>query len=322
MTTYPNLLPELAAVAAGPDLDIADVVAARLLGDADDGAPAALSYEGVEVSHVAAPGLGGAPDVPIRLLRPAGESGPLPILIAMHGGGFVLGRAQDFDYFCLEVVRELGIAVANVEYRLAPETPFPGPLDDCFAALVYVQSHGEELGIDPERIAVGGSSAGGGLAAGTALRARDEGGPPIAFQFLLSPALDDRPRHTATAAHMLTPMLNERTGVLVWQYYLGPGYTGPDDPSVSSYAAPARAEDLAGLPPTYIAAMELDPVRDENIQYALRLLQAGVSVELHSHPGTFHGSIEFAPEAPSSTRIRRGILDGLSRGLRLPVRSP
>ena len=299
-----------------PDMGIEDVAAARVLNGSQPESPSVgPSYDGVDVRVISAPGLNDAPAVSIRLMRPTGVSEALPVLIAMHGGGFVLGQARDFDYFCLEVVRVLGIAVANVEYRLAPETPFPGPLDDCYAALEYVHAHGDELGIDPTRIALGGSSAGGGLAAGTALRARDEGGPPVAFQFLLSPALDDRLRTFSTTQWADPLVLSRRTGVLAWQYYLGPGYAGPDDPNVSVYAAPARAADLAGLPPTYIAAMELDPVRDENIQYALRLLQAGVSVELHSHPGTFHGSVEMVPAAGSSARIRRGILEALGRGL-------
>lgn len=315
---FPTLDPELAsAVEAAPDLDIADVAAARELNaKLSEPSRAALSYDGVEVSQVWASGLGEAPDVPIRLLRPSGQSGTLPVLLAMHGGAFVLGQAQDFDYFCLEIVRTLGITVANVEYRLAPETPFPGPLDDCYAALCHVHGNSEELGIDPARIAVGGSSAGGGLAAGTVMRARDEDGPPIAFQFLLSPALDDRLSTASVAQLADAPVVTRRTGVLAWRYYLGADYNGPEDPHVSTYAAPARATDLTGLPPTYIAAMELDPMRDENIHYALRLLDAGVSVELHSHPGTFHGSVEFAPLAQSSLRIQRGILDGLSRGLR------
>ncbi|MCU1407874.1 MAG: esterase [Glaciihabitans sp.] len=299
-----------------PEMDISDIVAIRASNEVPS-EQVGLSYNGVDLRDISAPGIGDAPDVPIRLMRPTGSSGPLPVLIAMHGGGFVLGRAQDFDYFCLEVVRVLGIAVANVEYRLAPETPFPGPLDDCYAALTFIHNNSDELGIDPARIAVGGSSAGGGLAAGTVMRARDEGGPPIAFQFLLSPALDDRSSTPSTTQFGEGPLLSRRTGILVWQYYLGADYTGPDDPDVPIYAAPARADDLAGLPPAYIAAMELDPVRDENIQYALRLLQAGVSVELHSHPGTFHGSVELVPHAKSSARVMRGMLDGLGRGLRI-----
>lgn len=307
MTAHPNLLPELAAVAGAADIDITDLAAARRRTDASSRAAiAALSYEGVDVIEITAPGLDGDPDVPIRFLRPAGVGGTLPVLLAIHGGGFVLGRAQEFEYFCVEVVRELGIAVANVEYRLAPETPFPGPLDDCYAALLHVSSRADELGVDPALLAVAGSSAGGGLAAGIVLRARDEGGPAIAYQLLLSPALDDR-------------SAGEGTGALVWRSYLGPAYSGPADPDVAAYAAPARAGDLAGLPPTFIATMEIDPVRDQDIEFALRLLDAGVSVELHSHPGTFHGSVEFAPTAPSSRRILRGLLDGLGRALSAPA---
>jgi acetyl esterase len=317
MTRWPNLDPELVAAAeAAPDLDLADVAATRALiaAGAEASAP---SSEGVTVRDVAAPGLDGAPDVTIRLMTPAGASGVLPVLLAMHGGGFVIGTAQDFDYFCLEVVRSLGIAVANVEYRLAPETPFPGAVDDCAAALRFVHDHAGALGLDASRIAVGGSSAGGGLAAATVLRARDEGGPAVAYQLLLSPALDDRRRTWSATRLDDVPVLSRRTGEAVWQHYLGPGYTGPDDPDVSPYAAPARATDLSGLPPAYIAAMELDLARDEGILYAMRLLEAGVSVELHAHPGTFHGSAEFAPQAASSVRIVQGMIDGLRRGLGL-----
>lgn len=319
MSAHPTMDPELAAaITTVPAIDVEDLATARATNDVvAETLLANLSYEDVDVVDVVAPGLDGAPDVPIRLLRPSGVTGDLPVLLAMHGGGFVLGRAQDYEYFCLEAVRQLGIAVANVEYRLAPETPFPGPLDDCYAALLHVHAHAAQLGIDPTRIAVGGSSAGGGLAAGTVLRARDEGRVPIVFQCLLSPALDDR-----LATPSVARFGQGRTGTLIWQYYLGDGYTGPDDADVSPYAAPARADDLTGLPPTYIAQMELDAVRDEGFEYALRLLGAGVSVELHSHPGTFHGSVEFVPSAASSLRITSGILDALRRGLSLQPTPP
>lgn len=324
MATYPNLDPELAAAAADfPRLDVTDIVAARRRYDELSGpALAELCYDGVEVREIAAPGMGHAPDVPIRLLTPTGARGPLPVLLAMHGGGFVLGRAEDFEYLCLDVVRDLGIAVANVEYRLAPEHPFPAPLEDCYAALLHVAGQSEELGIDPARIAVGGSSAGGGLAAGTVLRARDESGPPIAFQLLISPAVDDRSDTPSARQFANGPVLNHRFNTLVWRYYLGADYRGPEDPDVSPYAAPIHAADLSRLPPTYLAAMELDPLRDANIEFALRLLQAGVSVELHSHPGTFHGSTEMVTAAESSVRAKRGMLDALRRGLGLDPRPP
>ncbi|PKW15464.1 alpha/beta hydrolase [Saccharopolyspora spinosa] len=317
MTDFPNLDPELAdAVASIPILDLSDIATARALQHTStQPALANLSYDGVDVRVVSAAGLGNAPDVPIRLLTPEGAAAPLPVLVAIHGGGFVLGTAQEYEYFCLEVVRELGIAVANVEYRLAPETPFPGPLEDCYAALKYVYTNSDELGLDPSRIAVGGSSAGGGLAAGTILKARDTGEVPVVFQYLISPAIDDRLATPSMTEFVDTPVVNRRTGVLAWQNYLGADYAGPDDPRVSIYAAPGRATDLTGLPPTYIVAMELDPLRDENIEYALRLLRAGVSVELHSHPGTFHGSMELAPSAASSVRAQREVIDALRRGL-------
>ena len=321
MAEFPNLDPEFAdAVASLPDLDLSDLAAARALQETvTQPLIANLSYEGVDVREVSAPGLGEAPDVPIRLLTPEGATGPLPVLVALHGGGFVLGNAQEFDYLCLDVVRELGIAVANVEYRLAPENPFPGPLDDCYAALRYVYTKGSDLGLDPSRIAIGGSSAGGALAAGTALKARDTGEVPLAFQLLISPALDDRLGSPSSLELLNTPVAQRQNGLLAWQCYLGTEYTGPTDTQVSIYAAPARAVDLSGLPPTYIAAMELDPVRDEAFEFALKMLRAGVSVELHSHPGTFHGCIELVPSAGVSIRAQREIIDALGRGLRVPA---
>ncbi len=319
MTTFPTMDPEIAAATVDlPELDIADVAAAREV-NSRLSAPglAALTYDGVDVREVTAPGLGDDPNVPIRLLCPTGVADPLPTLVAIHGGGFVLGTAHEYDYFCLEVVRQLGIAVANVEYRLAPETSFPGPLDDCYAALTYLHAEGPELGLDPSRIAIGGTSAGGCLAAGTALRARDEGGPPIVFQYLVSPAVDDRLHTQSVTQFVDAPVLNSRLAGIAWRHYLGENYTGPDDPGVSSYAAPARATDLSGLPPAYVVAMELDPLRDDDILYALRLLRAGVSVELHSYPGTVHGAMELAAGAEVSIRAQRQLLDAIRRGLRL-----
>lgn len=306
-----NLDPELLdVVVATPPMDLSDLAAARR----GAGDPSEMpGYDGVELSMIHVPGLGDAPAVPVRMMRPSGTTGPLPVLIALHGGGYVLGNARDFDWFCVDVVREVGIAVANVDYRLAPEAPFPAAVDDCMAVLSHVHDHADALGVDAGRIAVGGSSAGGGLAAATALRARDAGGPAVRFQLLLSPALDDRRSAASYTTVIDPPILTTRVGAQVWSCYMGPEWTGTDDAEVSPYAAPARATDLSGLPPAYIAAMELDPVRDDNILYAMRLLNAGVSVELHSHPGTFHGSLEFAPGATSSARIRDGLLDALRR---------
>ncbi len=194
MTNFPTLDPELAAaVTMLPSVDFGDLPAARsTFTTLVDAMLADLSMDGVSLRELAVPGLDGAPDVVVRFFTPEHADGPLPVLVWIHGGGFAIGTAASSDPYCVDVVRELGFAVANVEYRLAPETPFPGPLDDCYAALAYIHSHVDELGVDPDRIAVGGQSAGGGLAAGTVLRARDEGVVPVAFQLLEIPELDDR----------------------------------------------------------------------------------------------------------------------------------
>jgi acetyl esterase/lipase len=316
MTTFPTIDPELAAaISMLPNIDITDLPSARTMFDGLIRTMLAdRSFDGVALRELSVPGRGSDPEVPIRFFIPDNAAGPVPVLLWIHGGGFVVGTAESSDPFCIQVARELGFAVASVEYRLAPETPFPGPLDDCYAALLYIHSHAEELGVDPNRIAVGGQSAGGGLAAGTALKARDEGVVPVAFQFLEVPALDDRLETVSMTNFVDTPGWTRPKAILSWNYYLGESYSGPEDPDVSIYAAPSRATDLTGLPPTYLSAMELDPLRDEGIEYALRLLQAGVSVELHSFPGTFHGS-GFIATAAVSERGAAEALTALRKGL-------
>ncbi|QHE70100.1 alpha/beta hydrolase [Rhodococcus sp. WAY2] len=318
MTSFPTLDPELAAaVTMLPNLDFSDLPSARATFDSLVGSLLAdLSFDGVRVQELSVPGLGDDPDVGVRFFTPENAEGPLPVLLWIHGGGFAIGTAASSDPFCVEVVRELGCAVASVEYRLAPETPFPGPLDDCYAALTHLHAHADDWGIDPSRIAVGGQSAGGGLAAGTVLRARDEGVVPVAFQLLDIPELDDRLTTASMTTFVDTPLWHRPNAILSWQYYLGTSYTGPEDPNVSIYAAPARATDLRGLPPTYLCTMELDPLRDEGIDYALGLLRAGISVELHSFPGTFHGSGLLATAEVSKRAIAEA-LDALRRRLRV-----
>lgn len=321
MTTFPTMDPELAAAAAMlPRLDFADLTTAReRINAMTDAVLAEISYEQIVWRELAAPGAEGAPDVPIRFFTPpdAAERGTLPTLLWIHGGGFAIGRAQLNDPLCVELVQRLGIAVASVDYRLAPETPYPGPLQDCYAALRYLHANAAELGVDPERIAVGGQSAGGGLAAGTTLLARDRGEVPIAFQLLEIPELDDRLETRSMVEFVDTPMWNRPNAILSWQYYLGRnGRATESDTEVSPYAAPARAKDLRGLPPTYLSTMELDPLRDEGIAYATALLHAGMSVELHSFPGTFHGS-SLLPTAAVSVRAAEEFRVALARGLQV-----
>ncbi|KAA6223975.1 alpha/beta hydrolase [Streptomyces albofaciens JCM 4342] len=220
------------------------------------------------------------PDVPIRIYRPNAARGAL---VWMHGGGFVMGGLDTEHPWAARLASLSGAVVVSVGYRLAPENPFPAALDDAYAALAWTAGHAAELGVSPDRIAVGGHSAGAGLAAALALRARDRQGPAICYQLLNQPQLDDRQETWSQRNFTDTPWMNRSKITASWRHYLG---SAPATP----YAAPARATDLAGLPSAYIATAELCPNRDEDIAYGLRLLQAGVSVELHQWPGTFHGS--------------------------------
>jgi acetyl esterase/lipase len=220
------------------------------------------------------------PDVPVRLYRPHRAQGAI---VWLHGGGFVMGDLETEHPWAIRVANGSGAVVISVGYRRAPEHRFPAALNDAYAVLAWTAEHAAELGIDPERIAVGGHAAGAGLAAAVTLRARDQQGPPICFQLLNQPQLDDR-QETWSARHFTdTPFMTRDKAAASWRHYLGSA-------SASPYAAPARAADLSGLAPAYITSAEFDPNRDEAITYALRLLQAGVSVELHQWPGTFHGS--------------------------------
>ena len=220
------------------------------------------------------------PDVAVRIYRPHRAKGAI---VWLHGGGFVMGDLDTEHPWATRLADGSGAVVISVGYRLAPEHRFPAALDDAYAALAWTAEHAAELGIDPERIAVGGHSAGAGLAAAVALRARDQQGPPIRFQLLNQPELDDRQETWPARNFTDTPWMTRDKLAATWRHYLG---STPATP----YAAPARAADLSGLPPAYIATAEFDPLRDEGITYALRLLQAGVPVELHQWPGTFHGS--------------------------------
>jgi acetyl esterase/lipase len=257
------------------------------------------------------PGRAGDPQVPVRIYTPtAGASGPRGCVVEIHGGGFLLGNVAMMDPWCQNVAAELDAVVVSVEYRLAPEHPFPAGVEDCYAALCWTAQQAGALGVDAARIAIAGQSAGGGLAAGTALIARDRGFPKLCFQLLEIPELDDRLDTPSMLAFQDTPLWNRPNAVWSWQHYLGPKHAG----EVSPYAAPARAKDLAGLPPAYVSTMEFDPLRDEGILYALRLLQAGVPVELHSFPGTFHGS-SLMPGAEVSRRGAQEVLAALRRAV-------
>jgi acetyl esterase/lipase len=303
-----RLDPELAEIARlAPALDLHDVPAARQMMAAiakqlaeAGGAP---RDERVEVQERKLPGGTGTSSIPVRIYRPKGAASPRPLLVYFHGGAFCMGDLESEHARCLQICGELAFPVVSVDYRLAPEHPFPAGAEDCYAALVWSARHAAELGGDAARIAVGGSSAGGGLAAGVALMARDRGGPALAFQLLIYPVLDDRMQTRSMREFADTPIWDRPNSEQMWRHYLG-GRPG----EVSPYAAPARAERLEGLAPAYLMTAEFDPLRDEGIEYAARLLQAGVPTELHSFPGAFHGFDVMGAAAISQTAVREQLL--------------
>jgi acetyl esterase/lipase len=222
-----------------------------------------------------------------------------PAVVFLHGGGMIMGSVQQSDPFAAAYAADSGVPVLAVDYRLAPEHPHPHPVEDCYAGLAWLAAHADGLGVDGGRIALMGESAGGGLAAGTALLARDRG-PAVARQILIYPMLDDRNTmpDPALAPFTLWSYDDNYTG---WHALLGDTLGAPDVPAS---AAPARALDLAGLPSTYLEVGGLDIFRDEDIEFARRLAAAGVSVELHVHPGCPHGFDLIAPDADVARRAR------------------
>ncbi len=291
-------------------LDLSDIPRARMMVDGLLEAMFATAPEapGVDVENRSIPGPPGDPDVMLRIYTPTGLEGPAPGLYWIHGGGMVLGNAAMEDPMTKGVAVEMGCVVASVEYRLAPEHPHPAPIEDCYAGLKWFSDNSESLGVDRERIAVGGSSAGGGLAAALALLARDRGEVEICFQQLIYPMLDDR--NITPASHYVQhpKVWNREANIAGWSALLGKP-AGSED--VSPYASPARAEDLSGLPPAFIIVGELDLFVDEDIEYATRLLRAGVPTELHVFPGAFHGSDVMVPTSDASQRwaaVRSGAL--------------
>ncbi|MFE0019647.1 alpha/beta hydrolase [Amycolatopsis sp. NPDC059021] len=281
--------PEIAAaIPMLPATDLTDLATARsMLNEAVAELYGDIDTTGVTIREEFVPGPEDAPDVRVRIYTPERVAAPAAIL-DVHGGGFIVGDLEIDHASNVGLARDLGVVVVSVDYRLAPEAPFPAGLEDCYAALVWTAKHADELGVDPARIVIHGESAGGGLCAALALLARDRGGPSIAFQFLGIPELDDRLETPSMRAFVDTPLWNRPRAELSWDHYLGAGVRGTEN--VPVHAAPARATDLTGLPPAYISTMQFDPLRDEGIAYAQALLAAGVTVELHLFPGTFHGS--------------------------------
>ena len=254
------------------------------------------------------PGPDGEPDISVRIYRPVQSTGSLPGIYFIHGGGMILGDVAGEDAAATLLCDQVGAVVVSVEYRLAPEHPHPAPVEDCYAGLVWTAKNAAELGIDANRLALYGGSAGGGLVLGTALIARDRGGPSLRFLMPIYPMIDDR--NETPSSHEITDIgIWDRAGnVEAWAWYLG-------GKEADAYAAPARAEDLSGLPPMFIDVGTVDLFRDEDIAFAQRLMQAGVPTELHVYPGSYHASETFAPDAALSKRIWAMRVDALRRAL-------
>ncbi|MQA14704.1 MAG: alpha/beta hydrolase fold domain-containing protein [Pseudonocardiaceae bacterium] len=305
--------PELAVVFPHlPVLDLGDVPRARevlsqMLAEANADVEPAPNVR--RRDHVV-PGAAGAPDVKVRSYRPADQTEPLPCLYWIHGGGHVLGSVDQDDPLAEHYVNSVGCVVVSVDWRRAPEHPYPAPMDDCYAGLKWACENATELQINPQRIAVGGASSGGGSAAGLILLARDRGEIPVCYQLLIYPMIDDR-NVTPSSQSITEPRVwNRESNIIGWRCYLGHEAGTTED--VPVYAAPSREQDLHGLPPAFIAVGDLDLFLDEDIEYAQRLLQAGVPTELHVYAGAFHGFDLLGP----GTEISHRLMSDRDRALR------
>jgi acetyl esterase/lipase len=302
-TPMERLHPDIAEAVEVLGLDALDADALALIRTLDF--PTVPLSDAVERTEHLVPG---DPPVPVRVHRPKDKEGPLPCLYSIHGGGYVLGSyAMDdatFDVLC----PKLGLVGVSVDYRLAPDSPYPAALDDCYAGLRWTYEHSDELGIDRTRLGIGGVSAGGGLAAALALLARDRGEVPVAFQLLDCPMLDDRQVTRSSTIEGL-PVWSRESNTFGWRSYLGDLY-GRDD--VPYTAAPARAADLTGLPPAFVSVGSIDGFLDEDVDYAMRLNHAGVEAELHVYPGACHG-YQMAPGSEIARQSRRDVESWLAR---------
>lgn len=248
----------------------------------------------------------------LRVHTPADGTGPYSCVYWIHGGGMILGSAEEEDATAHRLVDELDCVVVTPDYRLAPEHPYPTPVDDCYAGLNWVSENATEIDVDNSRIVIAGPSAGGGLTAGVTLRARDEGEPELCFQMLIYPMIDDRNETVSSKQVTDIGIWDREMNIKAWDAYLG-SRSGSDD--ISPYAAPARSSDLSGLPPTFLDVGTHDAFRDETIMYAQQLVASGVQAEFHLWSGGFHGYDTFAPEAQLTKETWETRFDALQQAL-------
>ena len=280
-----------------PDLDQRRAVVAQLLAEPERDTSVTLEDRVI-------PGPSG--DQKIRIYSPQNAQNPLPALVFIHGGGMVMGSIEGEAGTAQMLSAEAGAVVVSVDYRKAPENPYPAGPDDCYNASKWVFDNVEELGIDPTNIGLYGGSAGGGLALAVALMARDNGSMKFKYMMPIYPMIDDRNETDST--HEVTEVgIWDRDGNReAWDWYLG-------GKEADQYAAPARAKDVSGLHPAFIDVGEMDAFRDEDMTFAQRLLHSGVPCEFRIYPGAYHASEVFAPEAELSKRIWAGRIEALKR---------
>ncbi|MCX2181944.1 alpha/beta hydrolase [Streptomyces sp. SKN60] len=315
--TPPPFDPELAAAlalvadAAPTGLTLESLAAQRAATDALPSTLDELRAHGlVDTEELTVPGTDSVPEIPLLVCRPPGLVGPRPVVYYMHGGGMVMGSNRHGLDVALEWALELDAVLVSVEYRLAPEHPHPAPVEDCYTGLLWTTAHAAEIGGDPGRVVLAGTSAGGGLAAAVALLARDRKGPAVVGQVLMCPMLDDR--NDTPSAHQMAGLglWDRASNATGWRALLGE--LAPDV-EVSPYAAPARSVDLSGLPPAFIDVGSAETFRDEDIAYATGIWLAGGEAELHVWPGGFHAFDAFAPHAGLSQEARTSRLRWLRR---------
>jgi acetyl esterase/lipase len=305
----PEIAPVLEAMAAQPQppmtLETLPLMRGAGGGFGDVDSSDVARGRGIEAEERVIPGPEGAPELEITIFRPAGHAAAstgaerlaaaVPALVNIHGGGMIVGHRSWEHGRLADLVAELGVVGVNVEYRLAPEHPFPAGVEDNYAAVAWVAANAAELGVDPERIVVMGGSAGGGFSAAVALMARDRGGPALAGQLLLCPMLDNTNTTVASRQYDGIGTWQREANLLAWHCVLGEELAS--SPEAPAYAAPSRAADLSGLPPAFVEVGAAEMFRDEDVDYATRIWATGGQAELHVWQGGFHGFDMYAPEA-------------------------
>ncbi len=274
--------------------------------------PAPKAPEDMSIKNIKIDNRDGNAKIRLRIYQPVNPASATPVLIWMHGGGYIIGKPEMEDTVCIPFVRELGISIVSVDYRLAPKHPFPAGLEDCYSALMWAKQNSESFGFDASRIAIGGTSAGGGLAAALVQMAYDRKEVSPVFQLLTYPMLDDRTALHRDIDDSNSPTWSQKSNRFGWESYLGKHY-GADE--IPAYSVPARREDLSGLPPAWIGVGTLDVFYEEDMMYAQRLKEAGIECDLNIVEGAFHGFDVFDQQLSIVKEFRKSQIDTLKKHL-------